>query len=127
MTRLTNGLNTYLYPNRALDPTKANLLAKAMPYCAHHWAGDRAENWYLSLLAVEPGSQGKGFGYDLVEWGIQQADKENIHASVMSSRGNEAFYMKCGFEEIVGKATEGEGNPLSGVPGGAILFRYPKS
>ena len=59
-------------------------------------------------------------------WGIEQADRENVHASVMSSDGNETFYLESGFDEIVGIATEGEGNPLNGIPGGAILFRFPK-
>lgn len=97
-----------------------------MPYCEHHWHGDRAENWYLSLCAVHPDYQGKGVGREVVKWGLDEAEKENIHASVMSSKGNEDFYLRCGFDEIVGNGTEGEGNPLAGVPGGAILFKYPR-
>jgi len=97
-----------------------------MPYSAHHWSGPRAENWYLSLLAVHPDYQGQGFGKKLVEWGIKEADREGVCASVMSSEGNDEFYLRCGFEEIAGNATTGEGNPLAGVKGGSILFRYPK-
>lgn len=75
---------------------------------------------------MHPDYQGKGFGRELVEWGLQQAEKENVHASVMSSEGNDAFYLRSGFEQVVGNATEGEGNPLAGVKGGSILFKYPK-
>jgi predicted N-acetyltransferase YhbS len=97
-----------------------------MPFCKHHWAGPRQENWYLALCAVHPDHQGQGFGRELVEWGIRQAERENVHASVMSSDGSDQFYLRCGFEQIVGNATEGEGNPLRGVKGGAILFWFPK-
>ncbi|KAF2472814.1 uncharacterized protein BDR25DRAFT_283354 [Lindgomyces ingoldianus] len=125
LTKITNRINSILYPNRALDASKSHLLSAGMPFSRHHWAGEREDNWYLSLLAVHPDWQGHGFGRELVEWGLQQAEKENVHASVMSSDGKENFYLKCGFEEIVGNATEGEGNPLAGIRGGAILFRYP--
>jgi predicted N-acetyltransferase YhbS len=98
-----------------------------MPYSAHHWSGPRAENWYLDILAVHPDYQGQGFGKELVEWGIKEADKEGVCASVTSSEGNENFYLRAGFEEVVGNATEGQGNPLAGVKGGSILFKYPKA
>jgi predicted N-acetyltransferase YhbS len=86
----------------------------------------RAENWYLALLAVHPAYQGHGFGRELVEWGIRAADEERVCASVLSSEGNDDFYLKCGFDERVGNATEGEGNPLRGVKGGSILFRWAR-
>ncbi|KAF2796993.1 acyl-CoA N-acyltransferase [Melanomma pulvis-pyrius CBS 109.77] len=124
--KLIHRLTSLLYPNRALDASKANLLSLSVPYSKHHWDGERQENWYLSLLAVHPDYQGKGFGRELVEWGLQQAQKENVHASVMSSEGNDAFYLRSGFEQVVGNATEGEGNPLAGIKGGSILFKYPK-
>ena len=49
-----------------------------------------------------------------------------VYASVMSSEGNEGFYLRSGFDEIVGWATEGEENPLRDVRGGAILFKWPR-
>ncbi|KAF2122187.1 acyl-CoA N-acyltransferase [Lophiotrema nucula] len=128
LAKFTNTLTTYISPNRALDPTKANILSRSMPFCAHHWAGERSDNWYLSLLAVHPDYQGQGFGRELVAWGIREADAEGVHASVLSSEGNDKFYLTCGFEEVVGNACTGEGNPLGfeGVKGGSILFRFPK-
>lgn len=126
LIRLSSLLNSYTYPNHALDPTKANILHGSMPYSAHHWSGARQEGWYLDLLAVHPDYHGSGYGRELAQWGLKQAEKENVHASVMCSDGSEHFYLKCGFDEIVGNGCEGEGNPLNGVKGGAILFKYPK-
>lgn len=73
-----------------------------------------------------PDYQGQGYGRELVKWGLQRAEEENVHGSVMASEGNDNFYLRCGFDEIVGNACEGEGNPLNGVKGGNILFKWPK-
>ena len=110
-----HSIHTPAQINRALDPTKATILEDSYPWCAHHWTGVRKENWYLCLLGVDPSHQGHGYGRELVAWGIQQADAENVHASVTSSEGNENFYLRCGFDEIVGNACLGEGNPLKEV------------
>ncbi|KAH7128599.1 hypothetical protein B0J11DRAFT_525333 [Dendryphion nanum] len=128
LTKLSNRLTSLIYPNRALDPTKTTILQHAMPFSAHHWSCDRQENWYLALCAVHPDHQGQGFGRQLVEWGLREAEKENVHASVMSSDGKTEFYLRCGFQEVVGNANEGEGNPLvkEGVKGGDIIFKFPK-
>lgn len=112
--------------NRALDPTKRNVLEESMPYSEHLWTGARANNWYLSLCGTHTDYQGKGIGRELVAWGLDRARKENVHASVISSAGNDAFYLRCGFDEVVGNATTGEGNPISGVSGGSVLFMWPK-
>ncbi|KAF2014146.1 acyl-CoA N-acyltransferase [Aaosphaeria arxii CBS 175.79] len=121
-------LQPTLWPNRALDPTKTTLLPSAEPFVAHHWAGARSENWYLSLLATSPAAQGRGIGKRLVKLGLDLAREEGVHASVMSSEGNDVFYLKSGFDEVVGWANEGEENPLrkEGVKGGAILFMFPE-
>ncbi len=42
---------------------------------------------------------------------------------MVSSAGNEQFYLNCGFDNVVGNVTEGAGNPFSGVDGGALLLR----
>ncbi|OCK81366.1 hypothetical protein K432DRAFT_326402, partial [Lepidopterella palustris CBS 459.81] len=122
LTTLYSYLSTYTHPNRAADPSKTNLLDAAIPFSKHHWSGPRAENWYLDLLATHPAHQRRGIGKQLVAWGIGKAEKGKVYISVMSSAGNEGWYLRQGFEEIVGWATEGEGNPLKGVEGGAILF-----
>ncbi|KAF2732924.1 hypothetical protein EJ04DRAFT_513568 [Polyplosphaeria fusca] len=132
LAKQANTLTSHLYPNRAADLANLDILERGFPFCMHHWASkpdepfSRSENWYLSLLAVHPDHQGEGFGRELVEWGIKEADNEGVCASVMSSYGTDPFYLKHGFDEVIGDATEGDGNPLKGVKGGSILFRWPK-
>lgn len=77
---------------------------------------------------MNPSFQKRGFGYDLVGWGLQRAREENVHASVTASEGNVNFYLRCGFDEVVGNCTQGEGNPLrlAHVAGGDVLFMWPK-
>lgn len=122
VARCQNFVSSWLWPNRAADPAKLDILERAAPWFAHHWQGPRADGYYLDMLGVAPGQQGHGYGKELVQWGLQQARNERVPASVMSSDGSDPFYLKCGFENIVGNATEGEGNPLNGVKGGSILF-----
>ncbi|KAF3032400.1 hypothetical protein E8E11_000729 [Didymella keratinophila] len=98
--------------NRALDSATANILQEAEPYFAHHFEGTRADSWYLHLLAVHSASQHRGFGRELVFWGLERAREEDVHASVISSDPKESFYFACGFESIVGSMMDDEGNPL---------------
>lgn len=114
--------------NRALDPSKANILQESASYTKHYWDGASATNWYLSLCCVDPAVKGRGAGRLLVRWGLDRAEDEGIAASVMASEGSDAFYLKCGYDEVVGNANEGDGNPLQkvDVKGGNILFMWPK-
>ena len=98
------------------------------PLTAHHWSGPRSDGWYLNFIGVKPSYQGQGYGGELVTWGIQQADDDNVAASVISGVGKDDFYRKYGLDVEVGNVTDGEGNPLKGrTGGGAILFRNPRS
>jgi GNAT superfamily N-acetyltransferase len=112
--------------NRALDPATANILQEAEPYIAHHFEGIYANSWYLHLLAVHPAFQYRGFGRELIEWGLEKAREEGMHASVISSDSKEPFYFACGFDSIVGSMTDGKGNPLGlrNMRGGAIMFMW---
>lgn len=119
--------------NRALDPSKATILQDSESFFKYHWNGvmngvPRKENWYLHLCCVAPGCQGKGYGKDLVKWGLDKASEEGVHASVMAAKGAEKFYAKYGYDEIVGNCCDGEENPLrkAGVTGGDILFMWAK-
>lgn len=114
--------------DRALDPSKRRILQESASYTKHYWAGDNASNWYLSLCFVDPNSKGRGAGRLLVEWGLNRAGNEGVGASVIASEGSDGFYLKCGFDEVVGNANEGEGNPLQkeNVRGGNILFMWAK-
>ena len=139
-----------LPPNRAADPAKLDVLQRVGPFVDHKWSGTgtlwllslsainsgnglfwltnlpvgkRAETWYLGLLAMHPDYQGHGIGKQLVAWGFARAKADAVCVSVISALGKDGFYRSCGFDVDVGYATEGEGNPLSGVPGGLIMFR----
>ncbi|GAB7354740.1 hypothetical protein MBLNU459_g5152t1 [Dothideomycetes sp. NU459] len=111
--------------NRAADPAMTDVFERGAPYTQHYWSGDRAETWYLDLLAVDQNQQRKGFGRELVMWGVSKADEERVCASVIASDVGEDFYVSCGFAPV-GWAGEGEGNPLRTLPGGCIMFRDAK-
>lgn len=121
-----NRIEAWLSPNRAGDPTMLgppDVFERAMPFVASHWEGARADGYYLDVLAVDPDAQKHGYGKQLVEWGLNQAREDGVCASVASSYGSDPFYLKCGFEKVVGSLLEGEGNPLKerDVKGGNIL------
>ncbi|KAL5114626.1 hypothetical protein ACEQ8H_007471 [Pleosporales sp. CAS-2024a] len=117
--------------NRAMDASKATILHDSYPWFQHHWDGvtnglPRANNWHLNLCCIDPAYQKRGFGQQLLAWGLEQARSEKVHSSVVASFQNEGFYLRCGYEEVVGNCLEGEGNPLAaaGVKGGDILWKW---
>ncbi|GAB7354741.1 hypothetical protein MBLNU459_g5152t2 [Dothideomycetes sp. NU459] len=118
-------INVAIAVNRAADPAMTDVFERGAPYTQHYWSGDRAETWYLDLLAVDQNQQRKGFGRELVMWGVSKADEERVCASVIASDVGEDFYVSCGFAPV-GWAGEGEGNPLRTLPGGCIMFRDAK-
>ncbi|RDW78319.1 hypothetical protein BP5796_06171 [Coleophoma crateriformis] len=107
-----------MWPNKAADPTKANVFEESFAFYKHHWAGSRENTWYLAFLGVHPDYQRKHHGKELVEWGIEQATKDGVCASVISSYGSEGFYGRFGFVEV-GRSNVG---PLAELKGGAIMF-----
>lgn len=121
-----NAAEALIYPNRAADPSMADVLDRMEPFTAHHWTGTRAESWYLNLLGVDPAFGGKGAGRELVAWGFERAREEGmgVGCSVIVAVGKEKFYERCGFDVTVGRAGDegGEANPLRDVRGGAIMF-----
>jgi len=117
--------------NRAMDPEREDILQRTYPLFKHHWATStnglpRSENWYLHLLGIDPAYGGQGHGRALVQWGLEQARKEGVHASVIASDQKDRFYLRSGFDEVVGNCCEGEGNPLgeADVKGGSIIFKW---
>lgn len=114
-----------LWPNRAAHPEKENILERAYPFFEDCWSGDRAESWYLETLVIHPDYQGQGVGSRLVQAGLHEVvDREaGVCASVISTKGKEAFYQKCGFVIEDGHVGKGEGNPMAGVDGGRMFWR----
>lgn len=119
------GLASHLWPNRAAHPAREDILERAYPFLEACWSGDRAESWYLETLVIHPAWQGHGLGRLLVERGlVDLVDRPpGVCASVISTRGKEAFYQKCGFDVEEGHIGQGEGNPMAGVEGGRMFWR----
>lgn len=77
-------------------------------------------HWYLSHLAVEPGSQGRGLGTALVRAGLELADAESVGAYLETANdANLAFYGCRGFSPV------GMTNVPAGPPVWA-LWRNPR-
>lgn len=105
------------------------------PFIKHHFSIPpyRRNHWSLCILGVHPHYQYRGIGRDLVAWGLRRARTEGIPAAVIGSKGKDVFYRRCGFDLLVGWATEGfdangRPNPLGvrGIGGGCILFTRVK-
>jgi len=120
---LSTSIAARIWPNRAADAAKEDIIERCYPYYKHVWSGSRAESWYLETLAVHPDYQNQGIGRALVKWGLDQAERECVSASVVSDPGKGRFYARCGFDTQAGTANMGEGNPLPSAPGAPILFR----
>ena len=86
----------------------------------------RKIHWELSTLGVDPTFQGLGVAKELVRWVLKKTMAEDLPVVVIGSQGTEPFYKSCGFEFLVGYTTEGDGNPLSGLLGGAIMWTRVK-
>lgn len=125
MTTITMRLHAIIWPNRAADPDKIDILERAHPFYEHMWSGDREESWYLHILGVHPEYQGHGVGRKLVQWGLDRAQSEGVCASVMAAKGKDGFYQKCGYTIQDGSGGMGEGNPLSNVEGGNMWWTTP--
>jgi hypothetical protein len=120
-------ISSWIWPNRAADPSKMSLFKEAWPFIWHFWSGERERCWDLAVLAVHPAYRGQGVGRGLVKWGLDRAEEEGVAASVKMAPGKEEFYGLCGFEPVVvGNCGQGEGNPMKEVEGGNIFFRDPK-
>ncbi|PTB63247.1 acyl-CoA N-acyltransferase [Trichoderma citrinoviride] len=123
LSSLIMTVHAWLWPNRASDPITEDIVERAYPYFSSLWTDQRAESWFLDVLAVRPDCQGKGVGRKLVQWGLDNAEGDGICASVISAFGKEKFYCKCGFNEQYGSAMQGDGNPLAGIKGGNIYWK----
>lgn len=117
-------LSSWIWPNRAADPSRLGLLEGSWPFIRHLWTGERKKCWDLHILAVDPQYGGRGAGRQLVKWGLDRAEHEGVAASVKMAPGKEKFYEFCGFDSgLVGNCGQGEGNPMAVVEGGNIYFR----
>lgn len=142
--KLFTGLHYQVFGNRSFvrpspeDPkplTKFNFEELMWPFMAHHFTSVpyRQNHWELATLGVDPKYQRRGVGRELVLWGLEKAREDDLPAVVVGAKGTEEFYERCGFEFLVGYATEGinekgEENPLRlrGIGGGCIRWTRVK-
>jgi hypothetical protein len=74
-----------------------------------HWPDE--PHWYLSVLSIEPASQGKGHGSALIAPGLERADRQGVGVWLETqAEKNLPFYHRFGFELI----TRVEADP--GIP-----------
>lgn len=63
-----------------------------------HFA-DISQRWHLAFLAVDPAFQRRGIGGRLVDWGMENAKKEGIPATILGSQVGQSMYRKRGFKD----------------------------
>ncbi|NJL49909.1 MAG: GNAT family N-acetyltransferase [Leptolyngbyaceae cyanobacterium SM2_5_2] len=99
-----------LFQRSVFDAQQAHLLAILDQMDDYH---PHYPHWYLSLLAVEPTQQRKGYGSALLQPVLAQCDRDRLPAYLESSKpSNIAFYQHHGFE-VIGTIQAGDSPPLS--------------
>jgi GNAT superfamily N-acetyltransferase len=112
MIKTYHALSLRVFPNRAADPSRASFLDNAIDNFGSNWTGDRAECWDLYVCGVDPMFQGKGVGKLLATWGVKEAEKEGVVASVLCGEKNRGFYGKAGMGVEAGGSESGNGIAL---------------
>ena len=77
-------------------------------------------HWYLSMLGVDPSSQGRGYGSALLKAGLARCDADGLPAYLESSNPkNVPLYERFGFE-VLGRIAPGD------FPGLIPMLRPPR-
>jgi GNAT superfamily N-acetyltransferase len=80
----------------------------------------RETHYYLPVIGVAPGWQGRGFGAALLRPVLERCDRENVPAYLESSTPrNRALYERCGFRVT-------EELSVAGSPPLALMWRVPQ-
>lgn len=62
--------------------------------------GESKDFWYLASLSCHPDYQRKGLGAALVQWGLEQAEKDGVPVYLEATPMGAFLYKKLGFEEV---------------------------
>jgi len=94
-------ISSFLHKNRAISTEHHEALFEAARAKKKElWPQGMPIQWNLSRLAVDPEWQHKGFGTELTEWGLEQADKDQVICFLSSSLMARSLYKSLGFEEV---------------------------
>lgn len=85
-------------PDRSVDPHRLEQYAASITDCFPF--SDFPDMWFLATLAVDPQFQRRGIGQQLVQWGLQQAARDNVPVGLEASVQGTALYEKLGFQII---------------------------
>ncbi|KAK1046532.1 hypothetical protein LTR74_017946 [Friedmanniomyces endolithicus] len=108
-TQIFDYLGSLVWPNGAIEPSRAQLFEQLEPFIAHHWAGTRAEVLDLDLIAVDSASGKKSYGRQLVAWGFEKARQDDVGCSVIVARGVAPIYHACGYDVEAGNMKDAGG------------------
>lgn len=61
---------------------------------------DGRKHWYLEIVGTRPEYMGKGAAGQLLRWGIQKADEEELEAYLEASPEGKPIYEHFGFKEM---------------------------
>jgi GNAT superfamily N-acetyltransferase len=79
-----------------------------------HWVEDHTPNeplWLLDSIAVDPEVQGRGYGRELIRFGLARAQADGVGAYLSTGTAhNVGIYERCGFR-VVEEATAPDDGP----------------
>jgi GNAT superfamily N-acetyltransferase len=84
---------------RTLSPAKCSAIGEL--FGQMHEYHPNEPHWYLPLVGVESFQQNKGYGTVLLNYALQQCDRDHVSAYLESTNPrNVAFYQRHGFEVL---------------------------
>ena len=84
---------------------------------------------FMAILVIDPEYQRKGVGHELLRWGLEQADEEQVECWIDASAAGHGLYKQLGWEdvgEVVVDLRPYGGNAPSGR-GVVNMMRQPKA
>ncbi|KAF2137611.1 uncharacterized protein K452DRAFT_291428 [Aplosporella prunicola CBS 121167] len=107
---------------KSLNKEALDVVTKYMHDAKEKFMGKGNNNfWYLFSICVSPDYQRKGIGAILMQWGMDQADKDGLPIYLESTPAGYSLYKKMGLETIGEiKVPEFEGLNYP------VMIRHPK-
>ncbi|KAF1987839.1 acyl-CoA N-acyltransferase [Aulographum hederae CBS 113979] len=89
------------------------------------WMGGRP-SYCLGNLITDPRHQGRGAGRQLIQWGMDEADKAGLIMYLESSPPGKKLYERCGFETVAEHVFDLGKYGGEGLERYSIMVRQPK-